>query len=319
MKDYHGKPKDSAGRMVSIWINPSDTNHILAGAAAGGLWETENSGVTWRNITDNVDYGLVPGTMGITNIAVHPTNPNLVYIATGTNRSFTISMGYEEYSMGLVYSPDYVKGGSPSWYVDGTYRSITSSPDYPMGFAKDCVQKLAYSSSGQLFAMTRKKIYRKASTSAAWTDITPADFTSVAGTYDLLDFEFTNDPASGSKVVFVTNAGSNTQYLYYYNLGTALWSPRRTLFFAAPTTVVDQVRGMGLSAKDSVCLVVKDTTKNKFQLFKTALHTGALLLRNGSLHNEAADVYTSKKVDAVMYVTNFCTLAGALLHFPVER
>jgi PKD repeat protein len=74
-----GSPSNGgdAGRVQTIVTKPGDVNTIYVGTAAGGLWISNNAGVSYTTSTD-----LLPS-LGVSAIAIHPTNTNIVYIATG--------------------------------------------------------------------------------------------------------------------------------------------------------------------------------------------------------------------------------------------
>jgi len=65
------------GRVNDIAFHPTISSTIFAASAGGGLWKSTNSGSTWSSLTDGLP--LIP-TSGI---AVHPTNPNIIYLLTG--------------------------------------------------------------------------------------------------------------------------------------------------------------------------------------------------------------------------------------------
>src|SRR5262245_65850926 len=48
------------------------------GATGGGVWKTEDAGVTWANISDGFFH---TGSVGA--IAVAPSDPNIVYVGMG--------------------------------------------------------------------------------------------------------------------------------------------------------------------------------------------------------------------------------------------
>jgi|GEM_PF-7082735 len=298
MRNYWGDRTDSAGRITALWVKPNDTNTILAGASGGGLWKTTNGGKNWNNITDIMADQLMPGTMGVTGIAVHPTDTSLIYITTGHSSTFEdIINGLPQTSMGLALSPD----GGANWYPDIGYRYVTDT-DSTDGWTNEFIRKIAYTASGRLIVMTGRHIYMKPTPTGAWADITPANLTSLPEQYFLTDFEMTRRPASGNKVVFVTSSGNNTQYLYYYNDGPGTWATRRTLSFDPGLTTVGYVFGMGLSKSDSVWLVIQSNAQH--HLYKTGLTAGPLLQKNNGLHPVARDVYASDSVETLLYITN---------------
>ena len=66
-----------AGRVNCITFDPSDPLHILIGAPNGGYWDSNYDGQGWDPMTDEIPA------IGVSAIAIHPTNPDIIYIATG--------------------------------------------------------------------------------------------------------------------------------------------------------------------------------------------------------------------------------------------
>lgn len=70
-------PTAQTGRISAIAGLPGDINTWYVGAAAGGMFKTTNNGVTWKALFDaqpNVSIG---------DIALAPSDPSVVYVATG--------------------------------------------------------------------------------------------------------------------------------------------------------------------------------------------------------------------------------------------
>ena len=65
------------GRINSIAVHPTNPSRIYLGAAAGGVWRSDDDGITWNALTDT-QCGLAMGS-----IAIDPVNPNIVYAGTG--------------------------------------------------------------------------------------------------------------------------------------------------------------------------------------------------------------------------------------------
>lgn len=65
------------GRINAVAISPSNSNHILIGAARGGVFRSTDNGNTWQSIFD------AQASLSIGSIAIHPTNPNTIYVGTG--------------------------------------------------------------------------------------------------------------------------------------------------------------------------------------------------------------------------------------------
>ncbi len=67
-----------AGRVASVTGAAGEPGVFYAGLPAGGVWKTENAGITWEPIFDSVrDVSSVGA------IAVAPSNPDVVYAGTG--------------------------------------------------------------------------------------------------------------------------------------------------------------------------------------------------------------------------------------------
>jgi len=71
-------PAAFGGRIDDIEAARSDPRTIFVGAAGGGLWRTGNNGVTWTPVFDA--YG---GSISIGDVAIAPSDPNLVWVGTG--------------------------------------------------------------------------------------------------------------------------------------------------------------------------------------------------------------------------------------------
>lgn len=65
------------GRINAIAVDPSDSNTFYVGTPAGGLWKSTDAGLNWTPLTDDLPQ------IGVSGIAIHPTNSNIIYIATG--------------------------------------------------------------------------------------------------------------------------------------------------------------------------------------------------------------------------------------------
>lgn len=73
----NGKGYRGLGRLNAIAFHPSNPDIIYAGAPAGGLWITNDGGVTWNSYCDNLP------SLGVSSIAVDYSNPDIIYMGTG--------------------------------------------------------------------------------------------------------------------------------------------------------------------------------------------------------------------------------------------
>lgn len=65
------------GRVNTVAVDPSNSNTYYVGAPAGGIWKSTDAGVNWTPLTDHLPQ------IGVSGIAIHPTDSNTIYIATG--------------------------------------------------------------------------------------------------------------------------------------------------------------------------------------------------------------------------------------------
>jgi photosystem II stability/assembly factor-like uncharacterized protein len=81
-------PTNISGRSTDIAVvAPKGLNYTMYAAyASGGVWKTVNEGVTWEPV---FEHGI---STSIGDIAVAPTDPNIVWIGTGEANIFRSSM-----------------------------------------------------------------------------------------------------------------------------------------------------------------------------------------------------------------------------------
>ena len=70
-------PSNVGGRMTSIVCHPKKPDRIWAGAAAGGVWQSDNAGRTWRPLWCDHD------SLNIGSLAIDPNNSAVIYCGTG--------------------------------------------------------------------------------------------------------------------------------------------------------------------------------------------------------------------------------------------
>ncbi|PRP67944.1 hypothetical protein BST86_13010 [Nonlabens agnitus] len=100
-----------SGRLNFITFDPlNPTTTMYVGAPDGGLWKTTNGGVSWST---NTDYLSIIGCSGL---VIHPSNPNLMYLATGDRES-------DRRSIGVLKSTD----GGANWQTTGLVWTVTDN------------------------------------------------------------------------------------------------------------------------------------------------------------------------------------------------
>ena len=74
-------PSRQSGRFVDIAVPEQQPHTIYMATGSGGLWKSVNAGVSWEPIFDNEKV------ISIGDIAVAPSNPNIVWVGTGEHTS----------------------------------------------------------------------------------------------------------------------------------------------------------------------------------------------------------------------------------------
>jgi photosystem II stability/assembly factor-like uncharacterized protein len=67
------------GRVTAVSGVRGDPFHFYMGSTGGGVWESDDAGISWRNITDGQ---LEVGSIGA--VAVAPSDPNVIWVGTGS-------------------------------------------------------------------------------------------------------------------------------------------------------------------------------------------------------------------------------------------
>ncbi len=81
-------PTVNSARADVVQADPSRPGTMYVGFGSGGLWKTENNGISWYPIFEN------QSSLGIGDVELAPSDPNIIYLGTGENlkkpRNFTL-------------------------------------------------------------------------------------------------------------------------------------------------------------------------------------------------------------------------------------
>jgi photosystem II stability/assembly factor-like uncharacterized protein len=141
------------GRLNCIAFHPTDINTFWVGSPAGGMWKTTTGGTSWTTVTDNLPV------LGVSAIAIHPTNPSIMYIATGDRD------GGDTYSVGVLKSTN----GGATWSATGLSYSVSQQVRVK-GLLIHPTNPLI------LLAATSNGIYRTTNGGTNWTQEQTGDF-----------------------------------------------------------------------------------------------------------------------------------------------
>ena len=110
-------PALMAGRIADIAIHPHDDNLWYVAVGSGGVWKTENAGVTWAPIFDDQP------SYSIGCLAIDPQDPEVIWVGTGEN----VGGRHVGYGDGLYRSAD----GGATWVHEE--RAHLQDRDPPRG------------------------------------------------------------------------------------------------------------------------------------------------------------------------------------------
>lgn len=133
------------GRINTFIIDPNDSNIYYTGAPAGGLWRSDDAGINWTPLTDELPQ------IGVSGIAIDPRNSNIIYIATGDDDA------RDTYSVGILKSNDAGK----TWNKTGLSFTETNAVSNEIYIHPD--------NSEIIWVSTNKGFYKSTDAGDSWT------------------------------------------------------------------------------------------------------------------------------------------------------
>jgi hypothetical protein len=138
------------GRLNAIAEDPgyngTSNRTIWVGSASGGLWKTTDAGSNWSTNTDQLS------TLGVTAIAIDPSNTSIMYIATGDGDA------NDTYSVGVLKSTN----GGETWNTTGLNWTTTQTRTI-----RDL--KMHPTNSTILYAATSIGVFKTTNSGSSWT------------------------------------------------------------------------------------------------------------------------------------------------------
>ncbi len=143
------------GKVTSVYTDPANPNTVYAGASEGGLFKTVNNGASWTNLTDASHFPA----LGVTSIAVHPTTPTTIYIAT---------RGGGDYGFGILKSTD----GGTTWQEVFTLATFDNQANYNIGEGSFVTKLMLHPQNpNYVYALARHYVFRSTDAGATWQKV----------------------------------------------------------------------------------------------------------------------------------------------------
>ena len=235
-----------AGRINFVRFDPTTTNTIYVGSPGGGLWKSTNSGTSWATGTDNL------AVIGCTDLAIHPTNTLIQYLATGDGEAS------DTYSIGVLKTTD----GGTTWLPSGLTWLVTNGR---------VISRLLMNplNPNTIFAATSNGVYRTINAGAAWTQIAtavanikdieykPGDTTTVYACSTTLFYKSTNGGTS-----FVTTSTGLPAAASVSRLAIAVTAANAAYVYVLAANTAYGFQGLYRSTDNGATFSARSTTPN---------------------------------------------------------
>jgi hypothetical protein len=259
--------------VYSLDIAPSDNNTIYCGTETGYVNKSTDNGITWQLMAPHYPFGG-----GVTATAIHPTDPNTVYVAAGKQIHKTIDGGTSWtpllaptqlfHADRLRINPDQPQilaaasgdGVFMSFNQGATWEKKWNNAAYDVEFKPDDSQAI--------FAIIKKStgnygIIQSTNGGSDFSEITSFPSNIAEGSGGLL--ATTPDSPQSLFVVMLSSKNDNTPYLYKGTLSGTSWT--WNLLATGKTSELEMNNGQGyfdlvleVSPSDANLIFVGTTT-----------------------------------------------------------
>ena len=152
-------PASMGGRIDDVEVSLSNPNIIYIGYATSGIWKSVNNGTTFEPVFDTYEVS------GFGDLAIHPTNPDIVYAGTGESNNRQSS----SYGAGIYKTTD----GGKTWRMMGLRETLNISrvvldPRNP--------ETVYVAANGALFGPNEDRgVYKSTNGGQSWTKVKYVD------------------------------------------------------------------------------------------------------------------------------------------------
>ena len=132
------------GRVNCVTPDPVNPNIVYVGTPSGGIWKSEDGGLTYVALSDDLPQ------IGVSSIVIDYTNPNIIYIATGDDDAG------DSYSVGIWKSTD----AGLNWEQTGMNPNNSPTRIYEL--------EMHESNPGIIWAATNNGVYKTLDSGINW-------------------------------------------------------------------------------------------------------------------------------------------------------
>lgn len=239
-----------SGRINCIEFHPTDSNILWIGASQGGVWKTTDNGQSWVCLTDDLPLNR------ISDIAVDPNDPDIMYIATGDIEYFglnVVAYGHTtHYGMGIFKTID----GGANWDPIGMSIQLA---DGDLGLLRRIFVNPA--NSQELVAAGMPGIYKSYNAGLTWAQV-------YANMVIDLDINPDNPNTLFAAGLFVPNTGGANHILRSWDFG-ANWDTLNTAIIPQQGQILRTELAMAPSDTSIIYALSCGTNEGFYALFKT--------------------------------------------------
>ncbi len=280
--DGNGVRNIGNSNVQSIWVDPSDANHMLIGVFGGGIYESYNAingvpNVTWNKITNNLPVQTVRKIVKKNNV-LYASSCALFWFG---NRHYSNTHGQFRnlYGLGVIKSQD-----------NGQTWSVPTMPDNDKGF--DCMGFSEPTGTGIMYANSRKRVYKSINFGDSWYEAGPQLCNGVQVALENVDV----NPSDPNTVWVAGRGDGSVNKIFRSTDGGATWEEKESYFRALAGIGSGQITNSNitnyggstyvmLQAKNNNAYIFKSTDWQNFQLIKTVNSYGNNDIKVNNLSN----------------------------------
>lgn len=235
-------PRNVGGRTRAFLVDHADKNHLFAGGVSGGLWESDDYGVNWHPVNDDV------ANLSVTFITQNPYNADIIYYSSGecagnsagiagdgiykstdNGQTFSVLPATQNGDFDYVWRVVHSQVDSNTIYVGtrdhGLFRSLDGGASFENLLSGEITDVEVFADSSVLAGKYGTGIYYSPNGA-------PGTFTLLGGglpaggSFNRIEMAYCKNTPSVMYAAFENTAGTDIEGLYRSTDGGATWAPR---------------------------------------------------------------------------------------------